>query len=76
MTTYIKQERFDEFKARAFEYGYKRFANEWCKTFARCEIYVKADGEMVAVIDKKIVRDIPYDYISKLVWDGFIKKVD
>lgn len=74
MTTHIKRNRFDDFKAHAFEYGFHKFANEWCNAHGKVAVFVTEKGDVFAVNGKYIINDVPYEYISKLVWDGFIKK--
>lgn len=74
MTTHIKQERFDEFKKRAFEYGFRKVANEWVSIQGGRFLGVKENGELYAFVNKEIITDVPFEYIQKLVWDGFIKK--
>ena len=75
MITSIKQERFDDFKAHAFEYGFVPMSNQWVDTHSsKAMLFVKENGELYAFVDGAIVTDVPHDYIPNLVWDGLIKK--
>jgi hypothetical protein len=75
MITAIKEERFEDFKNNAIWYGFCRMSNEWVNTQSKKRfIFVKDNREMYVFEKGKVITDVPYDYIPKLVWDGYIKK--
>ena len=76
MRTRIKPERYKEFCANAFNYGFRRVNQVLCKETNNYHIVIKSTGQIVAWKGSSKITDIDFDIIPALVWDGYVQKYE
>ena len=72
MRTYIKKERYMEFRSKAQLYGFRRVNGVYTKKSNCYHIVVKNSGQVIAWLGSKQITNVNWDIVPSLVWDGFI----